>query len=132
LGPAPRTGPASPVFGEKDNAFDAHTVALFGHVQDIAWEVSGTKYALQTIGDRQGRKTYGHTAVRQTFRMTEIYTCEVSNTLNDCREVLILDIHGQAVLIEDNLGIGGQWLGCLRRRRGSIPRRCQRWDATPG
>jgi len=39
--------------------------------------------------------------------MTQFYTCKLSNTLNDCREVLILDIHGQAVLVEGNLGILG-------------------------
>src|SRR5215510_14750878 len=64
--------------------------------------------------------------------MTQFYTCEFSNTLNDCREVLILDIHGQAVLIEANLGILGQCLGRFRRRRGSTPRRCRRWYAPPG
>src|SRR2546426_4704480 len=64
--------------------------------------------------------------------MTQFYTCELSNTLNDCREVLILDIHGQAVLLEGNLDTLGQWLGRLRRHRGSIPRRCRRWYATPG
>src|SRR5262245_11388396 len=65
--------------------------------------------------------------------MTQFYACELSNTLNDCREVLILDIHGQqALLIEGNLGILGQWLGRFRRHRGSTPRCCRRWYATPG
>jgi len=58
--------------------------------------------------------------------------CEFSNTLNDSREILILDIHGQAVLIEGNLAILGQWLGRWRRHRGSASRRCRRWYATPG
>src|SRR5918911_779687 len=62
--------------------------------------------------------------------MTQFYTCEFSDTLNDCREILILDIHRQAALIEGNLGIGGQWLG--RWRRGSAPRRRRRRGATPG
>ena len=111
---------------------DVHAVALFCRVQEITWDLSSTKYSLQTIDDRQGRKTYGHTAVRHAFWMTQFYTCELSNTLNDRREILILDIHGQAVLIESNLGILGQWLGRFRRRRGSTPRSCGRWYATPG
>jgi hypothetical protein len=64
--------------------------------------------------------------------MTQFYTREFSNTLNDYREILILDIYGQAVLIEGNLGILGQWLRRFRRHRGSTPRRCRRWYATPG
>src|SRR5262245_6015944 len=64
--------------------------------------------------------------------MAQFYTCELSNTLNDCREGLILDIHRQAVLVKGNLGILGQWLGCFRRHWGSAPRRCRRWYATPG
>src|SRR5215510_3739262 len=62
--------------------------------------------------------------------MTQFYTREFSNTLNDCREVLILDLHGQAVLIEGNLGILGQCLGRSRRRRAL--RRCRRWYTTSG
>src|SRR4029450_3115893 len=84
------------------------------------------------MGDWQRRKTNGHTAVRHAFWVTQFYTCELSNTLNDCREVLILDIHGQALLIEGNLGILGQWLGRFRRHRGSTSRCCRRWYATPG
>jgi hypothetical protein len=126
VGTAPCTGPRRPLFREKDNTLDAHAVTLLGYVQDIAWDLSGTKEALQGIDNRQGRKTYGHTAVRHPFRMTQFYMCELSNPPNDYREVLILDIHGHAVLIEGNLGIDGQWLGRFRQHRGSIPRRCQR------
>src|SRR5262249_40393132 len=64
--------------------------------------------------------------------MTQFYTCEFSNTLNDCREVLILDLDGQAVLIEANLGILGQCLGRFRWRRRRTRRRCRRWYTTPG
>jgi hypothetical protein len=45
--------------------------------------------------------------MRHAFWMPQFYPCECSNTLNDCREVLILDLYGQAVLIEGNLGILG-------------------------
>jgi hypothetical protein len=111
---------------------NAHTITLFCHVQDIAWDLSGTKDALQTLGDRQGRKAYGHTAVWHAFWMTQFDMGELSNPPHDYREILILDIHGQAVLIEANLGIEGQWLGRFRRHRGRVPRRCRRWYATPG
>src|SRR5215470_13627062 len=63
--------------------------------------------------------------------MTQFYTCEFSNTLNDCREVLILNLHGQAVLIKGNLGILGQCLGRFRRRRRRTRRRCRSWYTTP-
>ena len=111
---------------------DVHAVSLFSCVQEIAWDLSSTQDALQTIDDRHGRKTYRHTAVRHAFWMTQFYTRELSNPLNDGREVLILDIYGQAALIEANSGILGQWLRRFRWRRGSTPWCSRRWYATPG
>jgi hypothetical protein len=53
--------------------------------------------------------------------MTQFYTREFSNTLNDCREILILDIHGQAVLIEGNLGFWDSGCGAFAGTVAGLP-----------